>query len=132
VRAEDAYQALRHDAEYRRAKQIRGNAEIEQARDRRRGVVGMQGRQHEMAGEGGLDRHLGSFQVTDFTNHDDVRVLPHERAHTLRETEVDHVLHLHLVERWFDHLDRILDGAHIDRRGGELLPAGVASCFSVE
>jgi hypothetical protein len=39
----------------------------------------------------------------------------------LRETEVDDVLHLHLVERRLDHLDRILDGAHIDRRRGELL-----------
>jgi hypothetical protein len=41
------------------------------------------------------------------------------------EIEPDAVLHLHLVERRLDHLDRVLDGADVHLRR-------VASCFSVE
>jgi hypothetical protein len=41
---------------------------------------------HQVAGQRGLDRHLGGFQVADLADHDDVRVLPHQRAHALGET----------------------------------------------
>jgi hypothetical protein len=103
------------------AEQVRGDAEVEHAGDRRRRVVGVQGGQHEVAGQRRLDRHFGGFQVADFADHDDVRVLAHQRPDALRETEVDDVLHLQLVERRLDHLDRVFDGAHIDRRRGQLL-----------
>ena len=42
-----------------------------------------------MAGERGLDRHLGGRQVADLADHDDVRVLPHQRAQAFGEAEVD-------------------------------------------
>jgi hypothetical protein len=74
-----------------------------------------------VAGEGGLDRHLGGGEVADLAHHDDVRVLAHERPHALGEPQIDLRLHLHLVERGLDHLDRVLDGAHVHLGGGEAL-----------
>jgi hypothetical protein len=49
----------------------------------------VQGGQHQVAGQRGLDRHLGGFQVADFADHDDVRVLPHQRPHAVGKAEVD-------------------------------------------
>ena len=78
-----------------------------------------------MAGQRRLNRHLGGFQVTDLAHHDDVRVLPHQRADTTGKVELDIMLHLHLVEAVLDHLDRIFNGADIHLGRGQLLQRGV-------
>jgi len=134
VRAQRAHQALSHHPVQRRVQQVRRHAELEQARHRAGGVVGVQRGEHEVAGERRLHRHLGGLEVADLAHHDDVGVLAHQRAHALGEAQIDLLLHLHLVERGLDHLDRVLDGAdvHLDRRerlqrrvqGGGLARAG--------
>ena len=58
----------------------------------------MQRGEHQVAGQRGLDRHFGGFQVADLADHDDVGVLPQQRAQAVGESQVDAVLHLHLVE----------------------------------
>ena len=58
-----------------------------------------------MAGECGLNRHLCCFQVAYFTDHDDVRILPHQRAHAVSKAEIEAVLYLHMVESRFHHTD---------------------------
>ena len=78
-----------------------------------------------MAGESCLDRHFGGFQVADFAHHDDVRILPQQRADAIRKSQTDVVLHLHLVEGRLDHFDRVLHGADIDFRRGQLLERGI-------
>jgi hypothetical protein len=45
--------------------------------------VGMQRRQYQMAGLGGLDGDLGGFQIADLADHDDVRILAQEGAQRL-------------------------------------------------
>ena len=57
----------------------RRDAHVQQARQRRRRVVGVQRRQHHVAGLRGLDRDVGGLEVADFADHDDVRILAQER-----------------------------------------------------
>ena len=76
MRAERAHEPLRHHAEQRRGDQIRWHAEVEQPRDRARRIVGMQRRQHEVAGESRLHGHVGGVAIADLADHDDVGVLP--------------------------------------------------------
>ena len=80
---------------------------------------------HEVAGEGGLDCHLGRLQVADLADHDDVGILAHERADAARKIDADAGLHLHLVERGLDHLDRVLHRADVHFRPRQLLERGV-------
>src|SRR5258705_8303468 len=48
---------------------------IDHARDGAGGVVGVESREHEMAGEGSLNGNLGRLKVAHFPNHDNVWVL---------------------------------------------------------
>ena len=43
-------------------------------------VVGVQRREHQVAGERGLDGDLGGLEVADLADHDDVGVLAQEGA----------------------------------------------------
>ncbi|MNN45353.1 hypothetical protein D3C81_1596830 [compost metagenome] len=125
MRAQGAHQALGHDPEQGGAQQVIGDAQFQQAGDGAGRVVGVQGGEHQVAGEGGLDGHLGGFQVADLADHDDVRVLPQQGAHAAGEGQVDVVLHLHLVEGRLDHLDRVFDGADVHLLGRQLFERGV-------
>jgi hypothetical protein len=42
---------------------------------------------HHVPGQRRLDRHLGGLEVADFADHDDVRVLAHQRAQAFGEAE---------------------------------------------
>ena len=86
------------------------DAELDQARDRAGGVARVHGREHQVAGERRLHRHLRGLGVADLADHDDVGVLAQDRAQRGREGDVDLALHLHLAEARVDHLDRVLDG----------------------
>ncbi len=125
VRAEGAQQALGHDPDQGGLDQVMGHAQFQQSADGAGGVVGVQGRQHQVPGKCGLDGHFRSLKVTDLADHDDVGVLAHQCTYAAGKTQVDIVLDLHLVERRFDHLDRVLDGAQVDLGGRELLQGGV-------
>jgi hypothetical protein len=79
-----------------------------------RRVVRVQRREHEVARERGLDRDLGGLEVADLADHDDVRVLPQERAQRGGEVEADLVVHLHLVDAVEVVLDRVFGGGDVD------------------
>ena len=51
-----------------------------------------------MAGERRLDGDLGGLEVADLADHDDVGVLPQERAQRRGEVQPDVLVHLHLVD----------------------------------
>ncbi len=78
-----------------------------------------------MPGERGLHRHVGSLAVADFADHDDVGILPHQGAQAFGKAEVDGGLHLHLVERGLDHLDRVFHGADVHLLGSQALEGGI-------
>jgi hypothetical protein len=52
-------------------------------------VVGVERREHQVAGERGLDADLGGLEVADLADHDDVGVLAQERAQRRGEREAD-------------------------------------------
>ncbi|MNE38545.1 hypothetical protein D3C80_1324490 [compost metagenome] len=85
----------------------------------------MQGRQHQVPGQGRLYRHQGGLAVTNFADHDDVRVLAQHGPHSVGKAQVQGGLHLQLVEGRLQALDRVFDGAQVDLRGGQQLEAGV-------
>ena len=73
-------------------------------------------RQHEVAGERGLDGDLGGLEVADLADHDDVGVLAQEGAQRGGEVEPDVLVDLHLVDADEVVLDRILGGGDVGRR----------------
>ncbi|MNX75262.1 hypothetical protein D3C86_1067280 [compost metagenome] len=125
MRAQRAHEALREHAQHHGGDEVRGHAQFHHPRDGAGRIVGVQRAEHEVAGERGLHRHLGGGEVADFADHDDVRVLPHQRAQALGEAEVQLRLHLRLVERRLDHFDRVFHRAHVDLFGRHALERGV-------
>ena len=77
--------------------------------DRARRVVGVDGGQHEVPGERGLDRDLGGFAVADFADHDHVGILAQNRAQPRSESQPDFRIDLGLADPVDRVFDRILD-----------------------
>ena len=77
-------------------------------------VVGVQGGEHEVAGERGVDRGAGGFLVAALADKNDVGVGPHEAAQALAEVDVVHGIGLGLVETLHFVFDRVLDGLDVD------------------
>ena len=82
----------------------------------REGVVGVDRREHEVAGQGGAEADLGGLLVADLADHDDVGVLPQERPQGRGERQPDLGLDLDLVHPLELVLDRVLDRADVDLR----------------
>ena len=68
------------------AEQERLDAHVLQAGDGRQGVVGVDRREHEVAGQGGAQADLGGLLVAHLADHDDVGVLPQEGPQGRRRT----------------------------------------------
>ena len=83
--------------------------EIEQARHRGSRGFGVQGCQHEVAGERRVNRDMGGFGIADFADHDDVGVLAHEGAQRRCECQPDGRLRLGLIDTRELVFDRVFD-----------------------
>ena len=75
----------------------------------RRRVVGVQGREHEVTGERGLDGDLRGLVVADLTDEHDVGVGAQDRAQRGGEGQPGLGVDLHLVDAGEPVLDRVLD-----------------------
>src|ERR1041385_4123115 len=64
---------------------------------------------------------LGSFRIADFTDHDHIRVLTHNRSEAVREREADLGFNLDLVYTAQLVLDRVFDGNNFLARIVDLL-----------
>ena len=113
------------DQDHARGDVERRNAHVHQPRQRRRRVVRVQRRQHQVAGLRGLDRDLGGLEVADLAHHDHVRVLAQERAQRGGERQAGLVVHVHLVDARQVDLGRVLGGRDVDARLVEDVQAGV-------
>ena len=82
LRAGLAHQPLRDDERQRGGDQERLGAHVEQPGDGADRVVGVQGREHEVTGQRGLQRQPRGLAVPDLTDQDDVGVLAQDRAQT--------------------------------------------------
>ena len=80
-------QALRDDALHRGGDLVAGDADVDEASDGARRVVGVERGEHEVAGERRLDRDLRRLAVADLADEDDVRVLAHDGAQRRAEGE---------------------------------------------
>ena len=125
VGAEGAHQPLRHHAQHRRPNHVGGDAQIQQAGDGGRGIAGVQGGKHQMAGQGRLHGHFRGLQIADFADHQNIRVLAQQGRDGGGEVEADAGLHLQLIERRLDHLDGVFNGADIHLGAGQLLQSGI-------
>src|SRR5262249_7589686 len=64
----------------------------------------------EVTSEGSFDRDFSSFEVANFTDQNDVRILAQKRTQRGRKVQADLFLHLHLVDAEKIELDRVLRG----------------------
>ncbi len=85
IRANAAHQALGDDAFEGGGDNIGLETEIEQPGNGGDGRVSVQGRIDQVAGQRGVKGNLGGVEVADFTEQDDVRVLPKQGAQDGRE-----------------------------------------------
>jgi hypothetical protein len=85
----------------------------------------VQGGEHEVAGEGRLDRGDGGLLVADLADQHDVGVAAQDRAQGGRERQPRLVIHLHLVDARDAELHRILDRDHVHPRVRDLAEGGV-------
>src|SRR3546814_2582485 len=97
--AKFAHKALRKDGAEGRGQKKRLHFQIFKARYRADRIIGVDGREDEVAGERGLPRDVGGLAIADFTDHHAVRILAQNRAQARREVEPDLGVHLRLPHR---------------------------------
>ena len=85
--AELAREPLRDDAVERGRDQAGIDAHVFQPRDRARGVLGVQGAEHHVAGHRGLEGDVGRLVVADLADEDHVGVGAEDRAQAGGERE---------------------------------------------
>ena len=73
--AEFAAEALGHDRADGAGDEEGFDPDVDETGDGAGGVVGVEGGKHQVAGEGCIDRNARGLEITDLTNHDDVRGL---------------------------------------------------------
>ena len=79
TRTQSSQQALRHNQADRTGNIKRRDTHIQHTRQRCRCIISMQGRKHHMPCLCRLNRNIGSFQITNLTDHDNVRILTQKR-----------------------------------------------------
>src|SRR5690606_5335003 len=79
------------------ADQVGFDAHVDQAGDGAGGVVGVEGAQHQVAGEGGAHGDVGGFAVADFADQDDVGVVAEDGAEDVGERQSDFGVDLQLA-----------------------------------
>ena len=116
ILADFSDQTLSQNRIDRRADQIRLDADVDQSRDRCRGVIGVQRAEHEVAGQCRLDRDVRRFGVANFAEHHHVRVLTQQAAKRRREGHAELVMDLYLRGRAQVIFDGILNRADVQLR----------------
>src|ERR1035441_1499196 len=132
ARADDADEALRQDGDERTGDQVVFHAHVGEAGDGAGGIVGMQGGEDEVAGEGGADGDIGGFAVADFAHHDDVGILADDVAQAAGEGEADLRIDVDLVDAVHLVFDGIFDGddflvGQVDSLEGGIEGGGLAA-----
>ncbi len=113
VGADHPQQSLGHHPDDGRGDQIRLDAHVDQSRDRRGRVVGVERAQDEVARQRRLDGDLRRLQVADFPDHDDIGVLSEDVAQATGERQFDFRSNLHLPDAGQLVFDRVLHGQYV-------------------
>src|SRR5438128_4785117 len=109
-------ESLGQDEQQRRRHQERRNPHVEEPRDRGGAIVGVQGREDQVAGERGANADLCSLEVARLTDEDHVGVLTAEGAERGGERPADPLVDLDLVDALQVVLDRVLGGHDVHVR----------------
>jgi hypothetical protein len=72
-----------------------------------------------------MDGDLRCFTVADFSDHDDVGILPENRPQACRKRQIDFRIHLHLADAEQLIFDRILDGDDVFVRRIDVAERGI-------
>jgi hypothetical protein len=107
ILAQPFTKTLRQNAEQCIGKIEGVHAHVEQADDRLRGGIGVQGSKHQMAGQRGFDADAGGFRVAHFADHDDVRVGTQEGFHHRGEIKASLFVDLHLAQAFLSDFYRV-------------------------
>ena len=113
------YQALGEDAVDGGGQQIILDPHVQQAGDSAGRVIGVQGGEYHVSGEGGLDGDAGGLQVAHLADHDDVGVLTDDGAQGAGKGHADGGFDLNLVDARELVLHRVLDRDDLGRLGIE-------------
>ena len=76
--------------------QVGLNAHFEQASHRADAVVGVERGKNQVPGLRGADGNFGGFKITNFTDQNDIGVMPQDGAQARGESEADLFAHLDL------------------------------------
>ena len=107
--ADVAHQPLRQHAVQRRDELVRLDAHVQEAAEHVDDVVGVDGREHEVAGQRRLDGDLRGLGVADLADHDLVGVVAQDRAQAARERQPLLLVDRNLRDAAQLVFDRILD-----------------------
>src|SRR5216684_8719888 len=110
IRTDAPHEALRANQVHRGGHKKRLDTHVHQTADGRRGIIRMQGGQHQVAGQRGLDSNFGGFKVTNLTDQNNIGVLAQESAERGGKVQANLLLHLHLVDARQLKLDRVFCG----------------------
>ena len=105
--AKGANQSLGHDAQDGVSKVERIHAQIEQPCYALWCTVGVEGREHEVPGQRGLNPNMCRFLVPHLPDHDHIRVGPQEGTHGSRKIKTNLVVDLHLTQTDLGNLHRV-------------------------
>ena len=104
-----ADQALGHGGAQRGGHKEGLHADVDETGDGAGRVVGVQGGEHHVTGERGVDGDLGGLKVANFTDHHDVRRLAEHGAQGAGEGHADLVANGHLIDAGELIFDGVLD-----------------------
>ena len=111
-RAKPSNQALRKHHCHRRSQKIRRYADIYQTSYRRRTIIGVKGAENEMACHGRFDGNLRCFMISNFTHHDNIRVLPQKWSQSGGKRHSHFVLDMDLIDSFEVEFHRIFYGKY--------------------
>ena len=121
VGADRSHQPLGHHARERTGHEERLDAHIEKPRRRGGRVVRVQGAEHKVARQGGLNGSLCGFEVANFTDHHHVRVMTQNVAKPTPKREANLAANGNLADRVEMIFHRIFDGDDLDLRRDDFL-----------
>ena len=79
------------------------------------GAVSVECAQHKMAGQGGLYADTGRLRVTNFPDHDNVRVGAQKRAQGRGKVKTDLGIHVDLTQTGLRDFHRVFCGPQLGR-----------------
>src|SRR6266568_7751013 len=100
-------------------------AHVDQTRDRARRIIGVERSKNQMARKRRLNCNLSRLQITRFSNHDAIRILPQEVAQNSSKGQADAFIHRHLHDSLKIVLNGLLSSDQLRINGVDLAQTGV-------